>query len=46
MSRSYNFKPEIKKSHGRQQVDRKVILSDFEIEYLELSLGPNIHLKV
>lgn len=46
MSRSYNFKPELKKPHGRQRVDRKVTLQDYEIEFIEMSLGPNINLKL
>jgi hypothetical protein len=46
MSRSYAYKPEIKKSIRKTRADRKVILSDFDIEFIELSLGPEISLKI
>lgn len=45
MSRSYSRKPENKKRQIRQQKDnRRVVLSDFELEFIELNLDPNIRL--
>ena len=46
VSRSYIFKPEIKKPIRKSRADRKVKLSDYDIEYIQLSLGPNIRLQV
>ncbi len=46
MSRSYAFKPDIKKRPAKERTERRVVLDDFEIEYLELSLGPDIRLSL
>ena len=46
MSRSYTFKPEIKKTVRKSRADRKVVLSDFDIEFIEMSLGPSIRLQI
>ena len=44
MSRSYSRKPDIKKRQLRQKDNRRVVLSDFELEFIELNLDPNIRL--
>lgn len=46
MSRTYTHKPEIKKQSRKIRSDRKVVLSDFDIEFIEMSLGPSIRLRV
>lgn len=46
MSRSYQYKPEIKKRMPRQKIDRRVVLADYEIEFIELSLGPSVRLTI
>jgi hypothetical protein len=46
MSRSYTFKPELKKVVRKARSNRKVVLSDYDIEFIAMSLGPNIHLQV
>lgn len=46
MSRSYNFKPELKKRQQRAHTDKRVVLADYEIEFIEMSLGPSVKLKM
>jgi len=46
VSRSYTYKPELKKRQQRQRYDRKVVLADYEIEFIEMRLGPSIRLSV
>lgn len=46
MSRSYAYRPTIKK-HSRvssSRASRKVQLTDYEIEFIQLNLGPSIRL--
>ncbi|CAN5437830.1 hypothetical protein BH10PAT3_BH10PAT3_6530 [soil metagenome] len=45
MSRSYAFKPELKKQSVRSKPDRRVVLADYEIEFIEEILGPTIRLQ-
>ncbi len=44
MSRSFSKKPEFKKRSVRQKDHRRVVLSDFEIEFIEVNLDPTIRL--
>ncbi|MDB5183016.1 MAG: hypothetical protein JWO47_800 [Candidatus Saccharibacteria bacterium] len=46
MSRSYTFKPELKKTVRKGRSGHKVVLSDYDIEFIEMSLGPNIRLQM
>jgi hypothetical protein len=46
MSRTYAHKPEIKRKYRtREHIDKRIILTDFEIEYIEMRLGPTIRLR-
>jgi hypothetical protein len=45
MSRTYTYKPEIKRQSRRLKSSQKVVLSDYEIEFIQLSLGPNVRLQ-
>ncbi len=47
MSRTYAHKPDIKRknrSRGMQN-DKRVVLTDYEIEFIEMRLGPTIRLQ-
>ncbi len=46
MSRTYAYKPDMKRrNRARSMTDKNVVLADFEIEFIEMSLGPSIRLR-
>jgi hypothetical protein len=45
MSRSYSFKPELKKRSMPARSERKIILDDYEIEFIESKIGPSVSLR-
>ena len=44
MSRTYAYKPDIKPKNRVKSRDKNVVLADFEIKFIEMSLGPSIRL--
>jgi hypothetical protein len=49
MSRTYSYKRETKPRRTRiikENRDKRVVLADYEIEFIEMSLGPSIRLRV
>lgn len=47
MSRTYAYKPDFKKkTRQRDQLDKRVVLADYEIEFIEMSLGSQVRLNV
>ena len=45
MSRSYTYKPELKRRMTKPRIERRVRLADYEIEFIEEMLGPNVKLR-
>ena len=47
MSRTYTKKPDSKqpKMMQKEQRDKRIVLADYEIEFIEMSLGPTIRLR-
>lgn len=46
MSRSYSYKPLLRKRPFKARGDRKVILADYEIEMIEMQIGSDTQLTV
>ena len=45
MSRTYNYKPENRPKNKMKNRAKRVELTDYEIEFIEMSIGPSIRLK-
>jgi hypothetical protein len=46
MSRTYSNKPEMRKKPNRSHREKRVVLADYEIEFIEMNLGPSIRLRM